>query len=451
MKISNIIFLGFIIVLTACSKVVDNSLPTTGTGGTTTTPTTPATSNPANPSGTPIVPGATTPGTGTPTPVIPPTPPTTPVIPPTTNPGTGGGGSSTGSLGTVTITYTSTPICAPSNERFTFVCNATNVPTGSSYEWYFGDGNTETTTTNTTNNSYSSAGFYTVIVKIKSPTAILATATLGVTAYGQGVTPIASFYAQQPNATTTPNYYTFNSTSTLQKGSIDSYSWNFGDGTTATGSFVTKTFPSSSTSQTFVVTLNIISNSGCTSSKSQTITINPSYTITGGISFTRTSPCAPSREEFSFTGPTSGVPSGAVYSWDFGDNGTAVGNPVTKQYTFPNSYNVRLIITLSNVKLYDVVQSVTSVGQNVTPVTSFDIQQTNNIGAFSFNSKSTVASGSITTYEWDFGNGATATTPFVAYAYTQDVVARSYIVKLTSTSTAGCKTSATQTVNVPAK
>ncbi|MDI9366007.1 MAG: PKD domain-containing protein [Flavobacterium sp.] len=362
----------------------------------------------------------------------------------------GSGGISSGSIGNITIAFTTTAPCAPSNEIFTFNVIAPGAPSGSIYEWFFGDGNSSSGA-NTTN-TYNTAGSYTVLVKVKNNNQILGQSTMAVTAIGQGVTPVASFYAQQTNAATTGNYYSFNSTSSLAKGSITSYVWDYNDGSNGTGSFSTHTYVQTSVQQLFTVKLTITSDAGCVSSRSQVITVPAGYSITGGFSYTSTSPCKPSSEMFTFTGPTNGVPAGAIYTWDFGDGIGGTGNPINKSYTFPNSYNVTLTITLNNSQLYKVLQPVTSFGQDVTPTASISVQQSNAAGsAWAFNSTSTVPHGTITSYAWDYGDGTTGVNAFNIKTYTQTTTAQTFIVKLTATSNANCTASATTSVIVPAK
>lgn len=369
---------------------------------------------------------------------------------PTPGGSSGSGGTSSGSIGNITIAYTTTPPCAPSNEIFTFNVIAPGAPSGSTYEWFFGDGNSGSGLSTT--NTYNTAGSYTVLVKVKNNNQILGQSTMAVTAIGQGVTPVASFYAQQTNATTTGNYYTFNSTSSLAKGSITSYVWDYGDGTSGTGSFSTHTYIQTSVAQSFTVKLTITSSAGCVSSSTQVVTVPAGYNISGGFTYTSTSPCKPSSEVFTFTGPTAGVPAGAVYTWDFGDGIGGTGNPINKSYTFPNSYNVTLTITLNNAQLYKVLQPITSFGQDVTPTAAISVQQSNASGsAWAFNSTSTVSKGTITSYAWDYGDGTTGVNAFNIKTYTQTTTAKTYTVKLTVTSNANCPASATTTVIVPAK
>lgn len=362
----------------------------------------------------------------------------------------GSGGVSSGSIGAITIAYITTAPCAPSNEIFTFNVIAPGAPLGSSYEWFFGDGNSGSGLSTT--NTYNTSGSYTVLVKVKNNNQILGQSSLAVTAVGQSVTPVPSFFAQQTNATTTGNFYSFNSTSSLARGTINSYVWDYGDGTSGRGSFSTHTYLQTTANQTFAVKLTITSDAGCLASKTQTINVPAGYTISGGFSAVSTSHCAPSKEVFTFTGPTNGVPSGVVYTWDFGDGSSITGNPITKSFTFPNSYNVILTITLNNAQLYRVLQPVTSFGQNATPTAAISVQQSNSSGtAWAFNSTSTVPSGTITSYIWDYGDGTTGANAFNIKTYIQKNVAQTFVVKLTAISNANCSNTASTSVTVPAK
>lgn len=450
MKANLLVVIYIALAATACSRVVDytTTSPSTGTG----TGSSSGGSNPANPAPTP----GQTPGTGTPSTPTTPTNPTNPTNPPTpTNPvtpggGTGSGGTYSGSIGAITITYVSTAPCAPSNEIFTFTSTATGAPANSTFTWFFGDGNTNTG--NPTTNTYNSAGSYTVLVKVTNNGQILGQCTLAVTAAGQGVTPVASFYAQQTNATTSGNYYSFNSSSSLQKGNINAYVWDYGDGSSGTGSFSTHTYVSTTANQQFNVKLTIASDAGCVATKTQTVTVPAAYNISGGFGVSSTSPCAPSKEVFTFTGPTSGVPAGSVYTWDFGDGSNSTGNPITKTYTFPNSYNVNLTVTLNNAQLYKTLQSIVSFGQDVTPVASISVQQSNQSGsAWAFNSTSSVPHGTITSFIWDYGDGTTGANAFNIKTYNQTTSAQTFVVKLTAISNANCLNTASTNIIVPAK
>ncbi|MEM3486285.1 MAG: PKD domain-containing protein [Candidatus Methanomethyliaceae archaeon] len=61
-------------------------------------------------------------------------------------------------------------------------------------------------------------------------------------------------------------------------GTIVSYSWNFGDGTTGTGKIVTKAYPSAGT---YTVTLTVTDDQGATAQAQKTVQVGPVTTLPG--------------------------------------------------------------------------------------------------------------------------------------------------------------------------
>ncbi|MFY8126888.1 MAG: PKD domain-containing protein [Chitinophagaceae bacterium] len=367
------------------------------------------------------------------------------------NSNTGGVGGSSGGTGTsqpININYTSTSPCAPSNEVFTFTCSGSKVPSNAKFEWYFGDGNNSKDAV--AKNTYQWAGHYTVLVKVKTQNdADVGQTTISVTTVGQSVTPVASFYSQMN--TNTPTLFSFNSTSSIQNGNISSYEWDFGDGTKGNGSFVNKNFPTYPRDTTYNVKLTVKSEAGCFATRTNPVTVPATYNVSGNITFSSTSACAPSSEEFTFNAPTTGVPSTATYHWDFGDGSVGLGNPVKKKFSFTNTYDVKLIIRNNNLDIYRTTVPVITKGQDVTPTAAFVYNNTTSTGeSFNFNSTSTVRSGaSITNWAWDFGDGTTGNQINVNKSYTRQSTDRTYTVKLTVTANSGCSHSTTSTVTVP--
>lgn len=89
--------------------------------------------------------------------------------------------------------------------------------------------------------------------------------------------PVASFTSSTVSGTT-PLVVNFDGSGSYdQDGTISSYLWNFGDGTTASGQFVSKTFNQAGS---FTTTLTVKDNSGTTSSKSVVINATAPVTTT---------------------------------------------------------------------------------------------------------------------------------------------------------------------------
>jgi PKD repeat protein len=139
-----------------------------------------------------------------------------------------------------------------------------------------------------------------------------------------------------------PAAVTFDATaSTVQSGSITKYSWDFGDGQSATGATVTHSFASSGT---YDVRLTVTSDQAAIS------------VATGNVQITNPAPVAvitPTAvngtvgDPISLSGDQSSDANGKIqaYAWDFGDGSPlAEGATASHRYAAPGTYQVRLSV-----------------------------------------------------------------------------------------------------------
>lgn len=130
-------------------------------------------------------------------------------------------------------------------------------------------------------------------------------------------------------------------------GSIESYVWAFGDGTTGSGREASHVFTSPGPHE---ISLTVADDDGATGTASETIEVLPpnlppvaSYTFT---------PAAPERgQEVVFDGVASTDPDGAIvlYDWDFGDGtsltgGRSPGSSATHFYDAAGTFMVTLSV-----------------------------------------------------------------------------------------------------------
>jgi PKD repeat protein len=126
-------------------------------------------------------------------------------------------------------------------------------------------------------------------------------------------------------------------------GSIVSYDWNFGDGTSGAGASVTHAYAAG----TYTVTLTVTDNAGATGSATQTVTITPASQPQPPVA----NPAGPYTgtvgSPVQFNGSGSSDPDGSVasYQWSFGDGGTASTMSPTHAYTAAGTYTVQLSVT----------------------------------------------------------------------------------------------------------
>jgi serine protease len=160
---------------------------------------------------------------------------------------------------------------------------------------------------------------------------------------GGNEAPSASFTTSpsSPNVGETVSFDA--SGSTDSDGSITSYEWDFGDGTTATGQTASHSYGSSGT---YSVTLTVTDDKGATDSVSKNVSVGTTNAAPSA-SFT-TSPSSPKVDEtvtFDASGSTDSDGSITSYEWDFGDGTTATGETVTHSYGSAGDYTVSLTVT----------------------------------------------------------------------------------------------------------
>jgi subtilisin family serine protease len=233
-------------------------------------------------------------------------------------------------------------------------------------------------------------------------------------------------------------------------GGVSSYSWTFGDGTTATGRVVTHTYATTSSSYTW--SLNIVTGTGkkyatskaiapANASGSATSTaptyvpgapVPPRIAGVGGVGVAYA--CVSKLCVFDASGsqPTLGVTS---YSWTFSDGTTATGRNVTKTFGSATSYTYTLAIVTGTGKKYSTSKSITPASASgsstsivptyippaVPPVAS---SFTASFAASctpkhvcTFDASSSRIPNGVSSYNWSFGDGYEGTTVKVVHSY----------------------------------
>lgn len=210
---------------------------------------------------------------------------------------------------------------------------------------------------------------------------------------------------------------TFDATSSSGEGSkIKEYHWDFGDGQTATGPKVNHVFAKAGKYKT-TLTINTDATNICgTVSAQKTVVVNDPPEPNGG----------PDRlvgvnELVEFSAKDSHDPDGAIlaYDWDFGDGHKASGILVRHRYQQSGTYQATLTVRdntqVANNTQVDTIEVVV----NSAPVPRITAPKavcpTENV-LFS-GKESQDADGTIQSYEWNFGDGTTASGEDVTHSF----------------------------------
>ncbi len=301
-----------------------------------------------------------------------------------------------------------------------------------SYAWDFGD--SATATSKTAAHTYAASGTFTITLTVTDNQGATGTTSQSVTVTAPNQPPVAAF------TTTTANLVlsTDGTTSKDPDGSIASYAWNFGDGGAATGAKAAHTYAADGT---FTVKLTVTDNQGATASTSQSVTVAankpPVASFTSVIANLKVSTNA----------STSSDPDGTIasYAWEFGDGATATGQTASHTYSAAGTYTVKLTVTDNqNASTSTTNQLTVAKAANQPPVAAFTNSVANLVVAADA-STSNDPDGTIASYAWTFGDGATATGRTTSHTY---AAGGTYTVKLTVTDNEGATGSTSQSVSV---
>ncbi len=307
--------------------------------------------------------------------------------------------------------------------------------------------------------------------------------------------PIASFNSSAPVCVGTP--VNFNDASNIPSGNINNWSWVFGDGQISSVQNPTSTYSSAGG---FNVKLLVTSNAGCKDSTSQMITIHPNpvadagnnasicpgfnatLTGSGGTQFlwnpggfntasitispasttiytlqvTDVNGCVNTDQAQVIVNPVPVADAGVDQNICFGESTTLFasgignytwtpGNVNTANYNIsPGTTTTYTVLVVNNFGCENSDQVTVQV--NPLPVSTFSssgpVCQFSNV---SFTDLSAVPTGSITSWEWDLGNGVLSTSQNPTLPYSSAGV---FPINLIVTTNKGCKDTSNSTLTI---
>lgn len=158
---------------------------------------------------------------------------------------------------------------------------------------------------------------------------------LGLTGVVPNVVPTAAFTAEGGELAATVDA----SDAVDPDGSLSSYEWTFGDGTTGTGPALTHTYAAPGT---YTVTLTVTDDDGATATASRQVVVEPLNQSPSAAFTVTTTGLAVDLDGSSSDDPDGEV---AARSWDLGDGTTSSGSTATHTYASAGTYTVTLTVT----------------------------------------------------------------------------------------------------------
>ena len=245
-----------------------------------------------------------------------------------------------------------------------------------SYVWNFGDGATATGS-NTASHTYTTAGTFTAKLTVTNASGLTSSVTTAVTVTGSTSTkPPVAVISSSTAAGQAPLTVTFNGSGSTcaSNASIASYSWSFGDGSSASGASTSHAFTAAGTYST---TLTVTDSKGLTSSASTPIVVTAATTTTNKaptavVSATPVNGTSPLT--VTFDGSASSDTDGTIasYVWTFGDGSTASGKTATHTYTTAATFTATLQVTDNKGATGSASKTITTKTQTQTPALNIE-------------------------------------------------------------------------------
>jgi gliding motility-associated-like protein len=306
------------------------------------------------------------------------------------------------------------------------IFTSTGIPTLSAWTWNFGDSGTDVLNQNPVH-TYGASGTYTISLIASAPGGCADTAIHTVTIHPN---PVANFTANTP-CQGTATLFNSSTSAIASPDNIVFYNWTFGDNQNFSGPDPAHLYNQCGT---YPVNLVLVSNHNCTSSYSDSVHVN----------------CKPIAD---FSVPAVCIGNNSVFKdLSFSSDGTISswcwdldGNPATCE--LPNAPGpLNYIIPVAGTK--EVTLTVTSSKNCIATITHMITIHPKPVADFSspavcagsvsvFNDQTTIASGSISSWNWNFNNSSIpnskASSPSVVFPSTGK-----QLVQLTVTSDQGC-------------
>ncbi len=299
----------------------------------------------------------------------------------------------------VSANFSGSPLtgCSP------LIVNFTDLSSGNPTSWFWDLGNGNTSTAQNPSAIYVTPGLYSISLTVSDGTN---NSSISKSSYIQVFNnPVADFSISAQSGCI-PFTTSFTDLSSSTDGTINTWTWDFGDGTTSSLSNPTHTYNSTGT---FSVSLVVQDDNGCQDDTLFSNLITVDYPPVAGFTMSGNYSCYQP-----FTVNFSNTSSGNItsYAWDFGDGNSSSLSSPSHTYSSFGTFPVELIVT-TNFGCTDIFRDtiviepfVAAFTSNLTQICQGDAVQFNNFSGPNANS-----------WQWDFGDGATSSSANPLHVY----------------------------------
>jgi WD40 repeat protein len=302
------------------------------------------------------------------------------------------------------------------------------------WNWDFGDG--ERGRGELVIHAYSQGGRYNVALTVTDDDEVEKSSQLNQTIEVNGLpVPIISYNPKEPKLGDFIDFDASQSIDSEPEGSIKNYYWDFDDGEKSSRKHHPYVYE---TNGSYNVSLTVEDDRGAKNTTSIKIKVNlppiPSFAYT---------PKEPNAgDPITFNASSSSDPDGTIinYEWNFEDNRTTKGELATYRFSKGGNQTVRLTVRDDN-NATENYSEVVKVNELPVPAISYDIPEPKVEDTIVFDTSGSIDSdGSITSYEWSFGDGTHGEGLRMPHKY---LLCDSYIVKLMVIDNKGSRNSTT--------
>jgi len=367
-----------------------------------------------------------------------------------------------------TAAFTISPPSGPPGTWFSFNASGSQDVDGSivGYAWEYGDGASGANITSY--HSYAAAGTYTVQLTVTDDDGATATTTHTVSVGAPSNQPPTATFTVSPSSGSPGTWFIFDASGSQDvDGSIVSYNWQYGDGTTDSGITPHHTYASAAS---YTVRLTVTDNNGASDTTTRTVVVQtaamPDLSVQS-VTFTPSGPSIGQTLTFTITLRNSGPASAGQFRVRLQGSASSTQTYVTSLAsgasrtltlslpltTSPETFTVTAddLGQVSESNESNNTRSTTATATlpvNQPPNASFTISPTSPTpGAWVlFNaSGSSDPDGSIVSYSWNYGDGTSGSGITSQHAYG---IAGTYTARLTVIDNAGASDTVTRQISV---